>query len=91
MRDAEIEGAPYHGTAVLQGVDTSEIVPEAERDRQQQEAASAAALVYHAVVTPVVGCIAHYRLLFTCMGLCTLPEENTQSASRLKRFVSAGR
>src|SRR5258708_9694079 len=36
MRNAEIKGAPDHGTRSFQGIDTAEVMPQPQRNRRQQ-------------------------------------------------------
>ena len=59
MRDAEVERAQQHRAPVLERVDAAEVVPQAERDRGQLEAALADAVVTHAFVTTVGGSVGH--------------------------------
>jgi hypothetical protein len=51
VRNAEIECAPGHGARLVRRVDAPEVVPQAERDRRQDEPAAAASAVGHPVVT----------------------------------------
>ena len=41
MGDAQIEGAAHHGAAVLKDIDAAEVVPQAQRDGRQAQAAAA--------------------------------------------------
>ena len=45
--DSEVERGFHHGGAVFQHVDRAEVLPQTERDRRKQDAASAAAPVCH--------------------------------------------
>ena len=55
MGDAEIEGAAHHGAAVFKDVHAAEVVPQAEGDGGQANAAAAAAAVRHGVVALIAG------------------------------------
>jgi hypothetical protein len=57
--DAEVERAPQHGPAILEGVHAAEIVPKTERNGREQQSAAAAPPVLHVVVTRVSGRIGH--------------------------------
>ena len=59
MRDAEVEGAAHDRAAVLERPVVAEVLPEAERDRGQLQAAAPAAAVRHAVVAVVGGDVRH--------------------------------
>src|ERR1019366_10129195 len=64
MRDAKIECAAQHGAHILERIHAAEIVPEAQRDGRQAQAAGTATAVRHFVVALVVGKV-HGRLLST--------------------------
>ena len=59
MRDPEVEGAAHDRAARLERPVVAEVVPEAERDGRQLQAAAAAAAVLHAVVAVVGGDVRH--------------------------------
>lgn len=50
MSDAQVEGAAQHGASVLQRINAAEVVPQAEGDGRQEQAAAAGAAVWHGVV-----------------------------------------
>src|SRR5208282_764301 len=53
--DAQVEGAQHHRTAVLEDIDAAEVVPQAQGDGGQANAAAATAAVLHGVVALFVG------------------------------------
>ena len=53
MRDAEVEGPAQHGPLALQRHVVAEVVPQAERDGGQLQAAAAAPAELHRVVAAV--------------------------------------
>jgi hypothetical protein len=59
VRDAEVEGAAHDGALRLEGPALAEVVPQAERDGGQPEAAAAGAPVGHGVVAVVRGRVGH--------------------------------
>ena len=74
VRDAEVERAAQDRALALDRPVVAEVVPEAERDRRQLEAAASAAAVRHQVVVAVVGSevghrITYWRISTTWLGL----------------------
>ena len=55
MRDAAVEGAAQDRPPGLEGVQAAEVLPQAQRDRRQHEAAPAAAAVGHRLVAVGAG------------------------------------
>ena len=62
VRDAEIERAAHDRAARLERTVASEVLPQAERDRRQQQPAAPAAVVGHAVVAIAGGQVGHAQL-----------------------------
>ena len=63
VRDAEVERAAHDRAARLERPVGAEVLPQAERDRRQQQPAAARAVVRHAVVAPGGGYVGHAQLL----------------------------
>ena len=63
VRDAGVEGGADHRAGVVEGIDGAEVVPQAQRDRGQQQAAVAAAVVGELFVTVGGGHIGHIGIL----------------------------
>ena len=79
--DAEREGAAEHGAGVIEAVDATEVVPEAEGNGGQEETARAAAAIGHGVVAGGGGS-EHVRALRTFMVHGRGEQERDQGVAR---------
>ena len=59
MRDAQVEGMAHQRAASLKVIDIAEVMPKAQRDRGQLQAAAAAAVVAHRRVAGVAWLVGH--------------------------------
>jgi len=59
--DAEVEGTEDEGAGVFLEVDVAEVVPEAEGEAREEEAAFTATAVFHVCVAGGVGLVVHRR------------------------------
>src|SRR6187455_2813277 len=91
MRDAEVERTACDGSAVLEHIDVTEVVPQTQRDGRQAHAAGPDAVVFHRLVTRVCWLVFHesYSVFFTegfSGGRVTSPTRQTKSRARDPRF-----